>query len=281
MGLLFSSWNTIKQVIDKIRGWHSHRLVKWAQISCLISLIPSLVMLYYLYNPVWGLLTIVGILIISKVGHSIGQHRYFCHRSFKTGPLREWLLGFFSTLCLTYSAPHYAAVHRHHHRTSDSPGDPHCPDRIGSVRAFLGFLDKKNVENISPRIIGDLVGNRVVRFFHDWYWPTIICWLILLSIINPLLIIWCWVIPVGYTQFVNGTQTLFGHRWGYRNFNLPDKSTNNTMWNILTLGEGLHNNHHEKPAAPDFAFTENKWEWDFAGWVIRVFFITKTPNFSN
>ena len=263
------------QIVDKLRAWHNHSLVKYTQISCLFALVPSLFLLYQLYTPLYGLLTLLSILVISKIGHSIGQHRYFCHRSFKTGQIREWMLGFFSTLCLTYSAPHYAAVHRYHHRTSDTEKDPHCPDRIGPVRAFLGFIDKENVKTISPRIIGDLVGNRVARFFHDWYWPTIISWLFVLYLINPILIVWCWVIPVGYTQFVNGTQILFGHRWGYRNFDLPDKSTNNIMWNILTLGEGLHNNHHEKPAASDFAFTNGRYEWDFAGWIIRTFLITK------
>lgn len=255
----------------KLRGWHNHQLVKWTQLVTLFGL-PLWIYLLVVYGSTLHLtLCAISIILISKVGHSAGQHRYFCHRSFTTGPRREWLLGLLSTLCTTYSAPHYAGVHRWHHIHSDSERDPHTPRKYGVFRTFLGFTDPQNTAAIPGKIVRDLVKNRPAMFFYDWYWPTIVTYWILLCAVDPLLAVACYLIPVGYTQFVNGTQTFFGHKWGYKNYQTGDDSTNNIWWNILTLGEGLHNNHHHRPAAPDFAWDGRPGEWDFTGWLIRVF----------
>ena len=37
------------------------------------------------------------------------------------------------------------------------------------------------------------------------------------------------------------------HRWGYRNYETREDSTNNWLFALLTNGEGWHNNHHADP----------------------------------
>ena len=39
------------------------------------------------------------------------------------------------------------------------------------------------------------------------------------------------------------------HVWGTRRFETPDRSRNNLLLALLTLGEGWHNNHHAFPGA--------------------------------
>lgn len=259
----------------KIKGWHNHRLVKNIQLITLFGLPIWICVLWTNFTIQYFFLTLISIMLISKVGHSAGQHRYFCHRSFVTGSAREWVLALLATLCTTYSALHYAAVHRWHHKQSDSDLDPHTPKLYGLLRTFLGFTHPENTKNIPGSIIKDLLKNKPAVFFHNWYWPTIFTYWLILSIINPVLIIFCYLIPVGYTQFVNGTQTFFGHKWGYKNYNTNDDSSNNTFWNILTLGEGLHNNHHYKPYEYNFAWDKKPGEWDFTGWLINLCLRTK------
>ena len=67
-----------------------------------------------------------------------------------------------------------------------------------------------------------------------------------------------------------------GHWWGYRNFEVPDASTNIVPWGVLIGGEELHNNHH---AFPSSARLSNRW-WEFdIGWtyirLLEVFGLAK------
>lgn len=260
-------------MLKAIRGWHSYHLLKFVQVSTLLTLPFALYALVSNFTWLYLLVTLVSILLISKVGHSIGQHRYFSHRSFKTGPKREWLMALFATLGTTHTAIHYSALHRYHHAHSDTELDPHCPRQLGFFRSFFSFIDQEKTKEIKTRLVKDLLANDTVVFFHNWYWPTIALYWIILVSIDPLLFLFCYVIPCGYVQFVAGTQLSLGHMWGYRNFDTKDSSINNRLWNWLTLGEGLHNNHHQKPYEYDFAFTKKPGEWDFCGWLVKRFLV--------
>jgi stearoyl-CoA desaturase (delta-9 desaturase) len=56
-------------------------------------------------------------------------------------------------------------------------------------------------------------------------------------------------------------------RYGYRRFELNDGTTNELVISILTLGEGLHNNHHRFPRD---AYISYAWyEIDINGLIIR------------
>lgn len=252
-----------------IKGFHNHTLTRTIQISSLLSL-PISIYLLVVYFTWWYLFcTILSIILIGKLGHSAGQHRYFCHGSFKTDRMRETILGLLCTLCTTHSPIYYAAVHRFHHMNSDTELDPHSPRRQGFIKSFLGFVDQKSVDSIPKKIIKDLIKNPTVMFFHNWYWIIIFSYCLLCTVVDFKLLFFCYLIPVGYTQFVNSTQIFFGHKWGYKNFNLSDDSTNNIFWNIITLGEGLHNNHHNDSYQYNFSYTNEFMEFDPTGFLIK------------
>jgi stearoyl-CoA desaturase (delta-9 desaturase) len=44
-----------------------------------------------------------------------------------------------------------------------------------------------------------------------------------------------------------------GHRYGYRNFSIRDKSRNTLPVDFLMMGELFQNNHHTNPNGPHFA----------------------------
>src|SRR5947209_19352865 len=73
------------------------------------------------------------------LGVTVGYHRLFTHRSFKTsGPLRF----FFAALgSAAVEGPiiEWVATHRRHHRFSDASGDPHSP-HVGHGSGWLAAL---------------------------------------------------------------------------------------------------------------------------------------------
>lgn len=239
------------------------------------SIVPGVVYLLYLNNLYYYILFLISILLISKVGASIGQHRYFTHKSFKTTLFKEKLMAIFATLSTTGSTLEYVAVHRYHHSNSDNGKDLHSPHEIGYWRSFWHWY-KEDVSNFANGyIVRDLLRKPIIVFLHKYYFLVLFSYIGLLYLIDWKLIIFCYMIPAGFSWWSSAVLSLPLHltSQGYRNFNISDKTVNSNFWNILTLGEGLHNNHHAKPGEFDFAFTKKKFEWDLSAIIVRKFFI--------
>ena len=64
----------------------------------------------------WLLAALVWSKIIQLIGHSIGMHRYFSHKSFNTTPFGERLMAWTSLLLGVGSPIQYARNHRQHHK---------------------------------------------------------------------------------------------------------------------------------------------------------------------
>jgi stearoyl-CoA desaturase (delta-9 desaturase) len=61
--------------------------------------------------------------------------------------------------------------------------------------------------------------------------------------------------------------TVIGHTHGYTNYTINDSSKNSWLANILSLGEGWHNNHHAQPW--NHRQGHRWWEIDPPAWVIE------------
>jgi stearoyl-CoA desaturase (delta-9 desaturase) len=66
------------------------------------------------------------------------------------------------------------------------------------------------------------------------------------------------------THFVNSAT----HKWGYRNFETRDDSTNLWWVAIFSLGEGWHNNHHAYPRSARHGL--RWWELDFTYMMVTL-----------
>ena len=71
---------------------------------------------------------------------TVGYHRYFSHRSFKTSRALQFALACLCCTNLQRGPLWWAAVHRHHHRHSDCPDDAHSPVRGGFLWAYCGWM---------------------------------------------------------------------------------------------------------------------------------------------
>jgi stearoyl-CoA desaturase (delta-9 desaturase) len=77
--------------------------------------------------PRTALVTCLVLYLVRMFGVTAGYHRYFSHRSFKTGRVFQFLLAFLAQSTAQRGALWWAATHRHHHRHSDTEDDVHSP----------------------------------------------------------------------------------------------------------------------------------------------------------
>ena len=64
---------------------------------------------------------------LSGLGITVGYHRLFTHRSFKTTRTLRALFAVLGSMAVEGPVIEWAATHRKHHRFSDHPGDPTAP----------------------------------------------------------------------------------------------------------------------------------------------------------
>jgi stearoyl-CoA desaturase (delta-9 desaturase) len=73
-------------------------------------------------------------------GVTAAYHRYFSHRSFRTGRLFQFLLAVLATTSAQLGPLWWAATHRHHHANSDTEQDPHSPRHYGFLWSHMGWF---------------------------------------------------------------------------------------------------------------------------------------------
>ena len=64
---------------------------------------------------------------LTGLGITVGYHRLFTHRSFKTTRSVRALLAVLGSMAVEGPVLEWVATHRKHHRFSDHAGDPHSP----------------------------------------------------------------------------------------------------------------------------------------------------------
>ena len=258
-----------------IKGYHNIKLLRTVQVLAWLS-VPFVLLFPFTFNLTAFL---IGLFFITALGSSAGLHRYFGHKSFRTGPIRHWFLAFVTTLSTQGSIALWVVYHRAHHVYSDTKDDPISPTFVGFWRSFFSIQDVSNYKEIRPRFIVAELKDPAVKFFHDWYWATIVAYIVLLSVIDITLVINMYLLPVFMVRFTFGLQNTFGHGYpkldSYKNHVTKDNSVNSPLVNILTfcLGETLHNNHHANPG--NYNYRERWYEFDLTGWVIKHVFATR------
>lgn len=219
--------------------------------------------------------------VISVFFQSFFLHRYCAHRMYTMSKGWErffYLCTFIFQGSSFLSTRGYAILHREHHAYSDTEQDPHSPHIYPSVWSMM--------EHTKNRYRGILTGTIEPEARFEGGYPT---WPALDNLSNR------WSVRIGfglaYTVFyfafaphwgwlallpihflmgpVHGAIVNWaGHKYGYRNFDMKDKSRNTLLFDFVCAGELFQNNHHRHPASPDFAA---RWfEIDPTYWVMCV-----------
>ena len=206
----------------------------------------------------------------ASIGNSVGQHRYFAHKTFKTSKFWERVLILSATLASVSSVFGYIVTHREHHKHTDDALDPHSPHHMSTWRSWT--LDLTDTGRWDLRNAKDWIKNKDVMDAHKYFFAFILLYIALLSILDPMLIIYAYLVPASLCVWATGAFNTWGHghglqSLGYRTWNTRDKSVNHHLVNLITFGEGWHNNHHSNPGA--WHQGQQWWEWDLNAWIIK------------
>ena len=212
----------------------------------------------------WLLVALFTYWTIGVLGINVGLHRLLSHRSFKTQPWIEKLLSVIGVITTVGSPLAWVAIHRQHHRAAETPQDPHSPYQIGNFRAWFGLWPKIRLDT---KLIRDLRRDQFQRALHrNYHWIIAVYALTLFAVGGLPAVIFGYCIPASLCLHSSSSIIVIAHRHGYRTHECRDQSRNSWIANLITLGEGWHNNHHAKPYA--WNNWEKWWEWDVPAMVI-------------
>lgn len=187
------------------------------------------------------------------VGVSLGFHRLATHRSFQAP---KWLEHFFilcGALAGQGGVKGWVGYHRMHHLYADRAGDPHDSTQ-GFWWSHLSWLMHEVPSQAKlQRFTKDIARDPFYTFCHQHYITLQILLAVFLYILGGTpFVVWGvfvrLVVSFHATFFVNSAC----HKFGYRNFEVGDRSTNCWWVALLTFGEGWHNNHHASPSSARF-----------------------------
>ena len=226
--------------------------------------------------------------LITVVGITVGYHRLFTHRSFRTNSVLRGTFAVLGSMAVEGSVIAWAANHRKHHAFADKEGDPHSPHAghgeglwgaiRGLVHAHFGWLFSYGQRAAPRRFARDLLADPLLRAIDR----TFVLW-VALSLAAPFAFGWL----VGGTIEAALTALLWGgavrifvlhhmtysinslcHFFGRRPFATMDESRNLAWLAIPTFGEAWHNNHHAYPRSAMHG--HRLWQLDPGGLLIRA-----------
>lgn len=201
-----------------------------------------------------------------------GYHRYFSHRAFATSRFFQFLLAFGAMTTSQKGVLWWAAHHREHHRHSDREADIHTPNK-GFLWSHMGWiLSDQHSETDLSRIADFAKYPELVWLNRHWYVPVTLYGAILLALGGWSAIFWG--LCVSTVILWHGTFTInsLSHVWGYKRYETGDRSANNPVLAIITLGEGWHNNHHQFPSASRNGFYWYEYDFTFYGLKVLSWF---------
>ncbi len=212
---------------------------------------------------------------IASVSTTLYLHRGTTHRAITFHPIIEFLFQFNLWLSTGINRKEWEAVHLCHHAHADEEGDPHSPLIYGfwKVQLFNAFFywratkDPKvlwyakhrqpvGFEKLVSRIWGSGVLGLIIGV-------SLACYIfglktgLLISSFHALL----------YVFFLNNLVNGWCHYRGYKNY--PQTvAFNNRFIALITMGEGLHNNHHYSPGSPKLSHKSN--EFDLGWGILKI-----------
>jgi stearoyl-CoA desaturase (Delta-9 desaturase) len=237
----------------------------------------------------WSDVIVFGIMYLATgLGITVGFHRYFTHRSFKTSKPVRAIFAALGSIAIEGPVISWVADHRKHHTFADQEGDPHSPHvdhghgwrgaLKGLVHAHVGWLFIHTQRGARRRYARDLIDDPIV----SWVDRTFVFWA-LGGLLMAFLLGWA----IGGSLFAGLTGLLWGgavrmlvvhhvtfsinslcHFFGRRRFETEDESRNLLWLAPFSFGESWHNNHHAFPTSAEHGM--RKWEIDPSALVIRA-----------
>jgi stearoyl-CoA desaturase (Delta-9 desaturase) len=237
----------------------------------------------------WSDVVVFAIMYLATgLGITVGFHRYFTHRSFKTSKPVRAVLAVLGSAAIEGPVISWVADHRKHHTFADQEGDPHSPHVDhgvgwrgafkGLLHAHVGWLFIHTQRGLRRRYARDLVDDPVVSFvdrkFFVWAVGGLLLafalgWAIGGSVYAGLTgLLWGGAVRMLVVHHVTFSINSLCHFFGRRRFDTDDESRNLLWLAPFSFGESWHNNHHAFPTSAEHGL--RKWELDPSALLIRA-----------
>jgi stearoyl-CoA desaturase (delta-9 desaturase) len=235
----------------------------------------------------WQDLVVMAIVYaLTGLGITVGFHRLFTHRSFKTTAPMRALFAVLGSAAVEGPLIEWVSNHRMHHRFSDRPGDPHSP-HVDHGRGWLGALrglyhahvgwifsdgGLADPERYSKDLLADPVIRAIDRMFVLWVLaglalPFGLGYALTGTLVGGLTgLLWGGAVRILVLHHATFSINSLCHFFGRRSFPTGDESRNLAWLALPTFGEAWHNNHHAFPTSAHHGLT--RWQVDPGGWLI-------------
>ncbi len=206
---------------------------------------------------------------LRMVAVTAGYHRYFSHRSYKTGRVFQFLLAFLAMTSAQKGVLWWAAHHRHHHRYSDQEPDFHSPLQKGFWFSHVGWILSEESMRTDFKLVKGFSRYPEIIFLNRFHYVPPFLYALLIYII--------WGFPGLVWGFFIATTALYHctffinsltHMIGRVRYKSNDGSRNSFVLAILCCGEGWHNNHHHYQSAVNQGWFW--WEVDLSYYILWV-----------
>jgi stearoyl-CoA desaturase (delta-9 desaturase) len=216
-----------------------------------------------------GLGLALGLYAARMFGITAGYHRYFAHRSYKTGRVVQFLLALLGTLSSQKGVLWWAAHHRVHHKHSDTPLDVHSVRQRGFWWAHVGWILSTRYDETEWKRIQDFARYPELVWLNRYWFVVVVAFAAALFLAGGAFAL-TWGFFVSTTLLWHGTFTInsLAHVIGRRRYETDDDSRNHWLLALITLGEGWHNNHHHYQRSVRQGFFW--WELDVAYYVLKL-----------
>jgi stearoyl-CoA desaturase (delta-9 desaturase) len=263
-------------------------------ITGTVTVLPVLCLLIVAWQ-VWGdwlgwndIFVFLIMYLATALGITVGFHRLFTHRAFKTSPFMRGVWAVLGSAAIEGPVISWVADHRKHHAFSDRPGDPHSPHvdhgsgwkgaLRGLTHAHVGWLFLHTHRGRRTRYAPDLIADPVVSAVDRKF---VLC--VTGGLLAPFFLGWAFggTLRDGFTGLLWGgavrvlvlhhvTYSINSlcHFFGRRKFKTKDESRNLLWLTPFSMGEAFHNNHHAFPTSA--AHGLGKWDVDPSKWVINA-----------
>ncbi len=225
--------------------------------------------------------------VLTGLGVTVGFHRLFTHRSFKTSGALRGVFAALGSAAIEGPVISWVADHRKHHAFSDRLGDPHSPHvdhgvglrgaLRGLAHAHVGWLFIHTQRGSRERYAPDLIADPVVRFvdrsFLVWALGGLAVSFGLGALIGGSLnagltgLLWGGAVRMLVLHHMTYSINSLCHFFGRRDYTTEDHSRNLAWLALPTLGEAWHNNHHAFPTSASHGLSRR--QLDISALVIR------------
>ena len=256
--------------------------IDWLRVSPFVALHLACLGVVWVGVSATAIATAVSLYLVRMFAITAFYHRYFSHRSFRTSRALQFSFAVLGATAVQRGPLWWASHHRYHHAHSDRASDPHSPLRHGFLWSHCGWFLANQSYATRRKLVRDLARYPELLFLdrYDALAPTALATLlylvgVLLAAVHPELgtsgaQLLVWGFCVSTVALYHGTFTInsLAHVCGWRRFPTPDRSRNNPLLALLTLGEGWHNNHHYFPGSVRQGFAW--WEIDPTYYALRA-----------